>query len=188
MREFVKLTNVITSGNLVAGFLALLAAQRNLLLAAAALVLLAASLDFLDGVVARRLDGEGQFGSTLDSLADLVSFGVVPALMQYLGPLHSLSVFGVVTCLGFFLCGAWRLARFPLTKTPRCFIGVPIPAAGVLVALLAVWGPAPLLALLVTAALSVLMVSSLSFPTFSSSVRAATSISRQFSNRRPPHS
>ena len=175
MREYVKLPNLITSGSLAAGFLAiLLTFQDNLplifqdnLLLAAGLVALAAVFDILDGPMARRVGTEGVFGTNLDSLADLVSFGAAPALALYWGSLYKLPIFGVAACLVFLLCGAWRLARFPICKNSLYFVGCPIPAAGVLVALLAVLRPHPLLALLVALILSVLMVSTHPFPTLS---------------------
>lgn len=185
MREFVTLPSIITSGSLAAGFLALLASQTNLLLAAV-LIVLAAVLDSLNGVAARRTPTGDPFGVNLDSLADLVSFGVVPALALYVGPLHTLPVLCLAVCLGFLLCGAWHLARFLLVRNPRRFVGLPILPAGVMVMLLAAWGPPPILALLVTSTLSVLMVSSLPFPTLSSRAGGATSIRLRSADRRSP--
>jgi CDP-diacylglycerol--serine O-phosphatidyltransferase len=167
----VVLPNLLTSGSLVAGFLSILLIFQGNILQAAGLVALAAVFDVLDGPVARRVGTEGEFGTNLDSLADLVSFGAAPALALYMSSLYALPVVGLVACVVFFLCGAWRLARFSLTKNPLYFLGCPIPAAGVLVALLATLlaaiGPQPLLALLVVLVLSVLMVSTHPFPTLS---------------------
>ncbi len=167
MREYVTLPNILTSGSLVAGFLSIVLVFQANLPAVAGLVALAAVFDVLDGPVARRTGTDGVFGTNLDSLADLVSFGAAPALALYWGSLYTLPVIGLVACLGFFLCGAWRLARFSLCKNPLYFLGCPIPMAGVLVALLAATGPYPLLALPVTLALSVLMVATLPVPTLS---------------------
>ena len=167
MREYVKLPNLLTSGSLAAGFLAMLLIFQNNLLQAAGLVALAALLDILDGPVARRVGTEGAFGTNLDSLADLVSFGAAPALALYWGSLYNLPVVGVATCIIFLLCGAWRLARFSTCKNPLYFVGCPIPAAGLLVALLAVLRPHPLLALPAVLILSVLMVGTRPFPTLS---------------------
>lgn len=164
MRQLVTPANIVTSGNLTAGFLGLLAVPGNLF-HAMVLVTLAAGLDSLDGVVARRMSTKGMFGTNLDSLADLVSFGVVPAVALYLGVLHTVPVLGLTACLIFLLCGAWRLARFPLIQNSDCFVGLPIPPAGVLVMLLAMWGAPPILALLVSSGLSILMISEIPFPT-----------------------
>ena len=167
MREHVTLPNMLTSGNLAAGFLAILLVFQEDFLEAAALIALAVVFDLFDGAMARRIGAEGMFGTNLDSLADLISFGVAPALAIYMGSLHALPVVGLVVCLGFFLCGAWRLARFSLCKNPLYFLGCPIPTAGVLLALLAALEPHPLLALPATLILSFLMVSTLPFPTLS---------------------
>jgi CDP-diacylglycerol--serine O-phosphatidyltransferase len=167
MREYVTLPNLLTSGSLTAGFLSILLIFQSNLIVAVGLVVLAAVFDVLDGPVARRVGTEGAFGANLDSLADLVSFGAAPALALYWSSLYGLSVLGLVSCLGFFLCGAWRLARFTLCKNPLYFVGCPIPAAGVLVAMLAALGPHPLLALPVVLVLSALMVGTRPFPTLS---------------------
>jgi CDP-diacylglycerol---serine O-phosphatidyltransferase len=168
MKEYVTLPNALTSGSLAAGFLSiLLIFQTNNLLGVAGLVVLAAVFDILDGPAARRKGTEGEFGTNLDSLADLVSFGAAPALALYLSSLYALPVVGLAACLVFFLCGAWRLARFSICKNSLYFVGCPIPIAGVLVALLAVTKPHPLLALPAVLVLSVLMVCTLPVPTLS---------------------
>ena len=92
--KFSPLPTVITCGNLSAGFLAVLLAVQGKLVQAAALVLAAAVLDLVDGAVARASDTDGDFGVNLDSLADLVSFGVAPAVALYLSSLHALPVMG----------------------------------------------------------------------------------------------
>ncbi len=165
MREYVNAPNAITSANLAAGFGALLAAIDGHLAAAALLVALAALLDALDGIVARRLGIAGRFGCNLDSLADVISFGVVPAVMLRAGSLAESPVLGAATCLIFVLAGAWRLARFPLVADKPHWVGLPIPAAGLIAAGTAAAGPPLLAALAVTMALAMLMISTLPFPT-----------------------
>jgi CDP-diacylglycerol--serine O-phosphatidyltransferase len=169
MREYVNLANLLTSGSLVAGFLALfLIFQANNLVAAAGLVAVAAVCDMLDGHMARRRGAaDDTFGTNLDSLADVVSFGAVPAFALYMGSLYELPVIGFVACLVFFLCGAWRLARFSLCKNPLYFLGCPIPLAGLLVALFAAFEPPPFLALPVALILGALMIGTLPIPTIS---------------------
>ena len=167
MREYITLPNLLTSGSLAAGFLSMLLIFDTNIPAAAGLIVLAAGFDVIDGPMARRKGTEGAFGTNLDSLADLVSFGAAPALALYLSSLHNLPVIGLTACLGFFLCGAWRLARFSLCKNPLYFVGCPIPFAGVLVAMLAALRPHPFLALPVIFALSALMIGTLPFPTLS---------------------
>jgi CDP-diacylglycerol--serine O-phosphatidyltransferase len=133
------------------------------------LVILASGFDILDGAMARRNPKEDTFGANLDSLADLISFGAVPAVALYLDTLHVLpGPVGLAVCLGFFLCGAWRLARFPLLKDLNHSVGLPIPVAGVLTALIAASGLPASVALTVAFILSVLMTSKLTFPRFPS--------------------
>lgn len=163
------LPHLATCGNLASGFLAVLFAASGDFVPAAALVLAAAVLDLLDGAIARNgcegEDGLSEFGKNLDSLADVVSFGAAPAFAAYAAVLEVRPVVGLAGCLIFFVCGALRLARFPLVGRPDRFVGLPIPPAGLFVAALAALGPPPLLVLAALAATSVLMVSTVPFPT-----------------------
>jgi CDP-diacylglycerol---serine O-phosphatidyltransferase len=170
------LANGITSASLVVGFLALLAAVEGHLGQAAALVALAGILDLLDGAAARRHGGDREFGTNLDSLVDIVSFGVVPAMALYVGPLRTLPVLGLAGCLCFLVAGAWRLARFPLVKRSDHFVGVPIPVAGVLLMFFLLWEPAAGLTLAVVLVASVLMLSTIPFPTLPAASRGATAL------------
>lgn len=124
------LPSVLTCANLASGFVALSFAAGGFFLEAALLVALAAGLDLVDGALARLCSAEGEFGSNLDSLADVVSFGAVPAFALYLSTLQDLPYAGLAVCVGFLVCGAMRLARFPLVKREGCYLGLPIPPAG----------------------------------------------------------
>ncbi len=163
--------NLITSGNLLAGCLALVVAAQGHLGWAAGLVLAAGICDSLDGLVARRTDSESAFGSRLDSLADLVSFGAAPALVLYAGALDAVPVGGITACLAFVLGGAWRLARFSLVENRHYFVGLPIPPAGVIAVLLGVSAAPPLAVCLVAAVLAGLMTSTVPFPTLATLFR-----------------
>ncbi|MDQ3587519.1 MAG: CDP-diacylglycerol--serine O-phosphatidyltransferase [Actinomycetota bacterium] len=166
--------NLLTSGNLAAGFLALILAEQGEFAWAAGCVGAAAVCDSVDGLVARLTKSECEFGSQLDSLADLVSFGISPALIVYLSTLQSLPVAGIAACLGFVLCGGWRLARFQVDEESRHrFIGLPIPPAGVITVVLAILDPSPGLALAIVVVLGLLMVSRLPFPTLAELRRLA---------------
>jgi CDP-diacylglycerol---serine O-phosphatidyltransferase len=187
MRELVTWPNLMTSGNLAAGFLGVVAVSKDMdIRLALALVVLAAVFDSLDGFIARRTDSDGAFGANLDSLSDLVSFGVVPAMALYAGQVHTLPVLGLAGALGFVLCGGWRLARFPLVKTAHAFVGLPIPPTGIAVIGLALWAPSPLVALVAAAALSALMVSAVPFPTLAMCARGAATV-KDRSSRLLPH-
>ena len=167
MKEYLTLANALTSGSLVAGFFSVLLIFRGNFAEAAGLIAIAAIFDVLDGAAARRADNENAFGTNLDSLADVVSFGAAPALALYMSSLYALPVVGVAACVIFFLCGAWRLARFSTCKNPLYFVGCPIPGAGVLLVLLAAVGAPPFVALPVAIVLGVLMVGTMPFPTLS---------------------
>ena len=183
MRQFVNAATLITTGSLAAGSAALLLAADGRVGAAAIGVLVAAAFDAADGVVARRLARTGRFGTNLDSLADIVAFGVVPALMMYQAALRDLPVAGAAVATVFVLAGAWRLARFPLVEDPRRFVGVPIPPAGVVLAGLAVAAPPVAVAAPLALALALAMVSDLPFPTLGA---LAGRVHRPRANVAPP--
>ena len=172
MKGYLSPANLMTSANLVAGFVALILAAQGEFGWAAGCVVVAAVLDSVDGLLARRSRAECEFGAQLDSLADLVSFGAAPAATIYLSALDAVPVAGVGACLGFVLCGAWRLARFSLIRNSRRhFVGLPIPPAGVTVVGLAAVSAPTSVALGITLALTLLMVSTLPFPTVSDVAR-----------------
>ena len=129
--------NSCTSMNLVCGFMSILMASHGEFLAASWLILIANIFDILDGRLARLTSVESQFGGELDSLCDLVSFGVAPAFLVY--TLHfkdEASILGMFVAVIFVLCGAIRLARFNVTPHSHkdVFEGMPIPGgAGILV-------------------------------------------------------
>jgi CDP-diacylglycerol--serine O-phosphatidyltransferase len=162
--------------NLVAGFLGLVAVAHAHLILAAAMIVLAAICDSLDGTVARRRGDSGDFGTHLDSLADLVSFGIVPALALYMGPLSSRPPIGLTVCAGFVLAAAWRLARFPLVKQYSYFLGVPVPVAGVFLIIMLLSRPGFGITVFASVTASVLMVSTVPFPTLQAVGRATLKV------------
>ncbi|WP_409292859.1 CDP-diacylglycerol--serine O-phosphatidyltransferase [Peribacillus sp. SCS-37] len=120
--------NLFTMGNLLCGVLSITSTMSRLIEAASVLIFISAFFDLLDGRVARRLKVNSEFGVQLDSLADIVSFGVAPALI-----FHSIASPSILTSLAFILfpiLGAFRLARFNVKPTIGYFSGLPIPAAG----------------------------------------------------------
>ena len=128
IHHLIKLPDIFTIGNLAMGFLAILSAIQHLYLNAAVLLLMAGLFDFLDGRVARYTKRDGLFGKELDSLADLVSFGVAPAVIGYTFGLTSVGAILVLTL--FVVCGMLRLARFNVTQI-KGFEGVPITTNGI---------------------------------------------------------
>ncbi len=175
MRAFANPATAITSASLISGFVAIVLAGEGRLREAAAAVVVAALLDAADGVVARRMSVSGRFGCRLDSLADLVAFGVAPALMLERGVLGGVPVLGVAVSFTFLVAGAWRLARFPLLEDRDRFVGLPIPPAGVITAAVAALAVPAAVASAVTLVLALLMVSAVPFPTLAALGRVARS-------------
>lgn len=130
------LPNMVTLANLICGFISLWLTMDAYYKEAAAVILLAMILDGLDGRLARRFDVTSDFGRELDSLSDLVSFGVAPALLVYARVLVYFKYWGLVLAIIFALCGAVRLARYNVLQTDDYFLGVPITFAGSLLAFL----------------------------------------------------
>lgn len=104
------------------------------------MIVLSVLMDSLDGKVARRLSVSSDFGKELDSLSDLVSFGVAPAILTYQAILYPqpdyVRYIGLGIAAVFALCGAVRLARFNMLNITTYFVGVPITFAGGFMALL----------------------------------------------------
>ena len=102
-------------------------------------IILAAVIDGLDGRIARLIKGTSKVGKELDSLTDMISFGVAPAFIMYFWKLNTLGRFGWLVCLIFVICVALRLARFNVNSgqepswRDNFFEGVPSPAGGILV-------------------------------------------------------
>ena len=102
-------------------------------------IIFAALIDGLDGRIARLIKGTSKVGKELDSLTDMISFGVAPAFIMYFWKLNSLGRFGWLVCLIFVICVALRLARFNVNSNQEpswrdnFFEGVPSPAGGILV-------------------------------------------------------
>jgi CDP-diacylglycerol--serine O-phosphatidyltransferase len=165
VRPYVNVANVVTSMSLAAGVAAIMLAADGRLGTALAAVGVAAVLDSVDGYLARRSHTCGAFGCQLDSLADLVAFGVAPALALQQGPLDSMPGVGPAACVAFVVAGAWRLSRFAVLENPHRFTGLPIPPAGLIASAAAVLAFPDGLALAVALVLVVLMVSAIPVPT-----------------------
>lgn len=172
------LPTLFTIGNLFLGFSAIVQALRLNFESAAQFIVVAVIFDMLDGRIARMTGTTSEFGAQLDSLADIVSFGVAPAIIAYqwgLATLHR----SYLAAFFFVMCAAIRLARFNVQRKVvdgRYFVGLPSPAAAGFVIAIVYFRPEPLsdrLGALFTMALLVvgafLMVSTLrywSFKTF----------------------
>jgi CDP-diacylglycerol--serine O-phosphatidyltransferase len=138
-RGIYLLPNLLTTGAMFAGFYAIIAAFDGHYIDAVIAIFIAGLLDGLDGRVARLTNTQSEFGVQYDSLSDLVSFGVAPALVLYLWSLASLKAYGPAwgkmgwaAAFVFAACGALRLARFNTqvgVADKRYFQGLAIPAA-----------------------------------------------------------
>jgi CDP-diacylglycerol---serine O-phosphatidyltransferase len=130
------LPNLLTLGALFAGFYAIIAGMNGNFNAAGWAILVAAVMDGLDGRVARLTNTQSAFGAQFDSLADMVSFGVAPALIVFSWALSSLGNAGWAASFIFMSCAALRLARFNVqlgTVDKRFFVGLQSPVAAGLV-------------------------------------------------------
>ena len=178
------LPNLMTTGCLFSGFYGIVAAIDKHFAAAGMAVFIAMICDTLDGRLARLTRTESAFGKEYDSLADMVSFGLAPAIIAYQWGVVRFAEFGRywgrfgwLACFFYAACAAMRLARFnarSATADKRYFEGLPSPSAAAIVAAF-IWfasaWPEPGLAgligtFVVTACAGALMVSSFSFPSF----------------------
>ena len=128
--------NMLTSSNLVFGMCSIFSTMRGDFFWAALFILIALVADGLDGRAARFFSASSEIGKEMDSLCDLVSFGVAPGILAYVFCMHDFSWFGVAVSVCFALCGAWRLARFNVNVNivHGYFMGLAIPAGGCFVA------------------------------------------------------
>jgi len=208
-RAAYALPTLFTAGNIFLGYLSILASFRGAMLAtvggagaaehfavAAKAIGAAVFLDGLDGRIARMTNTTSEFGREMDSLADVVSFGMAPAVLafswgvQFLDPGLGERIRGQIFNAGYFisflflLCGAARLARFNIQKNPipknpgrpdrKYFVGLPIPAAAALVAAVVwafdaeplVWWPVSVLWLGLLLLMGFLMVSTWRYYSF----------------------
>ncbi len=133
--KFHPLPCMFTIASLFCGFYSIVAAIKGDFTVAATAVLIAAVFDGLDGRVARLTGTTSTFGMELDSLCDLVSFGVAPGLLAYLWALQPFNRYGWLACFLYVATTALRLARFNCqhTGTSKHFVGLPCPAAAAMI-------------------------------------------------------
>ncbi|MBS4194762.1 CDP-diacylglycerol--serine O-phosphatidyltransferase [Lederbergia citri] len=157
--------NVLTLANLGLGGCAILVGINGQLHLSLLLIFIAALADRFDGIVARKLQIESDLGKQLDSMSDIISFGVAPALLLYQGILNLFGFPGIFLTVFFISCGAFRLARFNITENNGYFMGLPITSAGCLLTLsyLAIPYFPPNSFLFIIFILSILMISTFTF-------------------------
>ncbi len=178
-KGFYILPNLLTTASLFIGFMGILWAIEGNFSYTALAILAACVFDGLDGKIARLTKATSDFGIQFDSLSDLVSFGVCPAVMIYLWHTHLFGQLGIAVAFLFMACGALRLARFNLQSKnlpKKFFLGLPIPAAACTLAtfvLFSTYLPEQLLqdllpkaTLVLTFVLGLLMISRVKYASF----------------------
>lgn len=171
--------SIFTTLNMFAGLACVLTAFRGEFRIAAVLIAVSIVMDIADGFVARKVGATSPFGIQLDSLADLISFGLAPAVLVHTWALPTWPILAWVAACLWLACAAFRLARFNVTTDPtadkRYFIGLPSPgAAAVVMATIFALdnpeiGPGPLkfvLPLAISAIPALLMVTTIRFRSF----------------------
>ncbi|MDD1753616.1 MAG: CDP-diacylglycerol--serine O-phosphatidyltransferase [Methanotrichaceae archaeon] len=159
--EALKLSDLFSLLNAMLGFGALLAAHNGESFLSASMIVLAAISDGIDGVVARR-NGPGYLGENLDSLADLVSFGAAPALLVV--TTFNMNWEGWILGGFYLICSILRLARYVASeKNDQFFEGLPVPAAGMILAASVLLGTF-VVTLPLMLIISILMISSIYYP------------------------
>ena len=138
-RGIYLLPNLFTSASLFAGFYAIVQAMNSNFEHSAIAIFIAMLLDGLDGRVARMTNTQSAFGAEYDSLSDMVSFGVAPALIMYVWALKPMGKLGWIAAFIYCACAALRLARFNTKledehQDKRYFQGLPSPASAALLA------------------------------------------------------
>lgn len=175
------LPNLFTVSSIFCGFYSMTLSKSGEYSGAAIAIFFAVFFDCFDGRVARLTKTQSEFGVELDSLADVMSFGLAPALLVYLWMLQPLGTIGLFIAFSFATCGALRLARFnvlahrKVPESSKFFVGLPIPlGAGMLCALvlscesgaLPLFERSPWSVALVVLLLAALMVSNVRYRTF----------------------
>jgi len=159
--KLLKITDAITFLNVIIAMLAMICAITGKLDVAAILMLVSVLFDYSDGAWSCRLNIANEFGRELDSLADVISFGVTPAIFVFAiyNDVHYFIVYAL-----FLAAGVMRLARYNLNKTEGYFEGMPITLNGVFVPILYYCSAHPFVMHAYLVASAALMVSSLRVP------------------------
>lgn len=169
------LPNLLTASSVFVGVLSIIASSKGEFEKSSILLFLAMILDGLDGRVARMTNTTSKFGVEFDSLADIVSFGVAPAMLLYFYVGHEFGKFGAMVSAMYVVFGAIRLARFNVSTNstePNVFIGLPIPGSALA---LVVWimffkeynlSEYSISILIFAIVISIIMVSNIRYPSF----------------------
>ncbi len=169
------MANVVTAANLLFGAMSIFLSVIGKYVPAAWIIFFSIAFDIADGKIARMGNGLSEFGRQFDSLADLVSFVLAPAVLVFTLNVPSFFLWRVVVCLVAIFCGAFRLARFNTEaeeKIPLFFNGLPTPGFAAPVASIALvhyrynLTVQPQIISVIVAILAMMMVSRIEYPTF----------------------
>jgi CDP-diacylglycerol--serine O-phosphatidyltransferase len=167
--------NSFTAFNLLSGFFSIIFATKSDFTVASIFIFIAVFFDGFDGFVARLFKTSSRFGVELDSIADIVSFGVAPAVLIYFSFLNEYGIWGIVVSSVYLVFGAFRLARFnsqlETIEDKPDFTGLPIPVAALTIASYLIYTkpqisltpPEDLIALILMLIVSILMVSNIKY-------------------------
>ena len=174
MKSFIAISDIVSLLNMSSGFLAIICSINHNLELAAILMIIAIIFDSIDGWVARKTNRQDTlgFGKNIDSLSDIVSFGVAPAIFIYSG-INTTGIYQIITILVSLLivvCGVLRLTRYNVIagKTDTTdFIGIPIPTISFIIATLYLSGLFnPYTGIVLSVIVSLLMISNVRYPKF----------------------
>ena len=155
IRKIITISDYVTMANIIFGLLAILLHDFRF-------IYLSIIFDALDGFVARKTNTVSDFGAELDSICDVVSFGVAPAYLLYY---NFESNFALISALIFALCGALRLARFGILNVKH-FVGLPIPAGALVLASFCEVLDNGALISIIAIVVGLLMISDISYPKY----------------------
>lgn len=152
--------NILTFMNLSFGILSIIETLEKEFLVASTFIIAAALVDRYDGRIARFLNVSSEIGKELDSLADLISFGVAPALLVFI-KYNFLNigsgVCGIIFVLAYVICGCYRLAKYNISKFDGVFTGIPITIAGLILALFSLFVSSGSVAIILSVILMIIL-------------------------------
>ena len=172
IRSFTSIADIVSIGNASSGFLSIIMLTTGNFVLAAKFMLLAVIFDALDGWVARKLNRKDEvgFGKNVDSLSDIISFGVAPGMFLYiLSQSSGISYFNIIVALLIVICGILRLSRFNVITASNDdkFVGLPIPATALILSSFYLSGFFNAgLALIIMTVVSIFMISTVKYPKF----------------------
>lgn len=169
IRSYTSIADLFSIANASSGFLSIIMASMGDFVLSAKFMLIAVVFDSVDGWVARKTKREDiyGFGKNMDSLSDIVSFGVAPGVLLYISCMQQGFILGLTIALLVVICGILRLSRFNVTTDMNKdkFIGLPIPTAALILGTLYLSGfYTEYTALIIMTVVSILMISTLEYP------------------------